>query len=642
MASRLTKVTDPELLRLLNEEQQPNIAGTKVTDPELLKQLQGNQAFNPFQFNALQNVPPNTSLRDLIAPILPGMRKTVFGGLPEPKRGQFAEQKDIEELIPQAFGLTGALPQFGQKVAKPLAMGLWDLRHAADSAAPQQAAALAAQTAHTAGLGEQATAQEQAILAGVPQEPVAIHHKILENENKLNQLQEDLQAQPPVLPHHVEQAETNIGNLERNQEQAQTQAQTHIANLERIQQQAQNIQNQSMENINHYLQPNIEHDVLAARRINEIESANRRSIGQSFQNREQRWRDTGVTVNNNAEIQRLTQQLSNLISRYQGHTPEALDIATQLERLRNSGGQVNAADMLHTYQSLSQFEREATNMSFRPGLNKEDRLMWQERAAELRTQVNNLGNRLEEAVGPEEMQGLRNDRRRWATEVAPLYRNSIYRKIENKSQMSPNIMNNLRGDDPGDVIIRNIIQNDPELTRLVIGERFKQPHGQNQIFNPNSRMQSYLDRDPQLRQMIAHHNEANQYVHEAGERLNNANEAATQTAHQAQERIAEAQEEHKAISQNVQAYEAKLSQINKVRDDLQKLEQHRANLQKHANRTGVNLEQKVKAENELKKVSESIAKARKKLKYAGGALLGYGALKTGYNALTNLLSQKGQ
>jgi hypothetical protein len=88
-----------------------------------------------------------------------------------------------------------------------------------------------------------------------------------------------------------------------------------------------------------------------------------------------------------------------------------------------------------------------------------------------------MGKTLEGSVGGEDYKRLKDLNSRWRNEVVPLQRNTIYQNLSSnrtgrKGQMPSNIMNSLRGSDRGNILMRNIIHNDPELSRNVVGQRF--------------------------------------------------------------------------------------------------------------------------------------------------------------------------
>ena len=224
-----------------------------------------------------------------------------------------------------------------------------------------------------------------------------------------------------------------------------------------------------------------------------------------------------------------------------------------------------------------------------------------------------MGTILEQHIGTEDSAILKRANTGWRERVVPLYRNRIYQNIHYKQQMPANIIQSLRGNEKGNQIIKDVIQKDPELLKNVIGQRYAaKPH---ELHNAGELAQEYLDKMPELQDLLMNHKEKLTNMQPAKETLE-----AAETQHA--RNLAQEKQADKIIENQKQKTDEYNKKKTKLENEINELNRHIKNLQESASRRNISLEKKVKAEKELAIAKEKMKKARRKLLYLGGALVG--------------------
>jgi hypothetical protein len=89
--------------------------------------------------------------------------------------------------------------------------------------------------------------------------------------------------------------------------------------------------------------------------------------------------------------------------------------------------------------------------------------------------------------------------RGYAKEVFPLRKNPVV-KAAKKGKLSGDIINSLRTNESGMPLLREVIKQDPELLRNVVGQRYLV--NPSEVHNPNELMREYLDEMPQFKNLL--------------------------------------------------------------------------------------------------------------------------------------------
>lgn len=87
----------------------------------------------------------------------------------------------------------------------------------------------------------------------------------------------------------------------------------------------------------------------------------------------------------------------------------------------------------------------------------------------------------------------------YAEQVFPLRKNPIV-KAAQQGKLSSNVMHDLRTEQPGMPLLRDMVKQDPNLLKNIVGQRYKA--NANEVFAPNETMRSYLDEMPEFKNLI--------------------------------------------------------------------------------------------------------------------------------------------
>lgn len=348
-----------------------------------------------------------------------------------------------------------------------------------------------------------------------------------------------------------------------------------------------------IENVRSAIRPELRHnethDVNLQRIVNPILRANRQQISQGYNELSQEMANHNVTIPNTSNAQELTSQLSELIRNGGLHSEEATNLLKELDNVGKD--EVIPADVyLRSYRTAEQLARKANEKAYQVGkLTDEQRQQYRDLAERYESQAAKMSQYLEENVGKDITPRLEALNSRWANEVRALDRNPFHRKLASNNPINtPNMMQALRGDARGQAFLRQIIMNNPEALRNLIGRNYaNNPEGL--LTAPPEEMQ-YIERLPELMRM---RERLQQAQHQHGEAL--AREQ------QVREHVRNLEEENKRIAKGFEEDVAR----EKAKAEAKKLHTQLKEKQKNLERDiKINRQLRGKKENSLKKSIE--------------------------------------
>lgn len=354
----------------------------------------------------------------------------------------------------------------------------------------------------------------------------------------------------------------------------------------------------------------------------------KQEIGSMFDKVEQKAREQNIDVPNTEEIRNLEQQIRDMYEKSRSFfkNDEEFEAAVKKETKQNIGKTkktVNAGDLIsnmRTYQFLANKFR-AKAYSREIASNKDlqaESLQRADKAGENADRLHQLLNE-NKATSPI-LEDLNKAKTRWKNEVVPLYKNKVYRTFLNEGYAPKgDLIEALRGNKPGQIIIKDIIKNNPVLTRSILGMRYSHKPGDIHIFDQLAN--EFIEALPSdSRNLINQHRQSLLGVESAEQGLNEARIKAEEVKNSA-ERTKKGHEEdvkkQKERKQNIQ----KANDLNKKIIDI---ERTIPALRARAKATGQSLNKKVEHEQILKKAEEDVRLLKKqliRLGIGGSALL---------------------
>lgn len=444
--------------------------------------------------------------------------------------------------------------------------------------------------------------------------PASNEKEVFKTQERLKSLQDQLAEKPHVIPVNPEESKANL------------------LKSQMVHQEAKKVAEKIDENISTHLNEGTNHEVRTADKVFDIANAERRALGNGFKELEEDFDKREIPVNNEAEIKQKTSEIHDLIKSGHSRSPEMDKVLKDLDAL-NSEKPKSAKEYLNILQSVRGYARDAREKAYSYGINKEERLAQEAKFNELDEKADEMSKTLESSVGEEDSARLKALNQGWRKRVIPLQRNRLYQRIRHEGRMSSDIIKSLSGSrNKGNQIIKGIIQNDPELIRNVVGQRYVGATNKinkiHKIHKADETAREYIDKIPELRTMIEQRKAAQSAIPIAEEKAKEAEiihkevEAAHTKNFQENEKRSSIQNEIKDIQEN------KLPALDRTISDLRKKKSVK----------NLALKEKIEHENDFKKAKEKKEKYSKRLATLGGlatkGLIGYTALKTG-TALLN-------
>lgn len=360
-------------------------------------------------------------------------------------------------------------------------------------------------------------------------------------------------------------------------------------------------------NIQNYLQPTAAHDVEAARKIDAVHTANKKEISKGYDALESSFENKNIKVNNEESIKTKSSELMDLIKSNEARTPEAKKVIQELDDLK-SGNSGNAKDYLVAYRAVSQYAREARQKAYQRGMNAEERAEWQAKTEELDNKVDEMGKTLEESVGGEEYQKLKDLNSRWRNEVVPLEQNQIYRRLHKYKQMPANIANAIRGDERGNVLLQKIIQSNPDISKNIVGQQAKN------VLSPNANLQPYMEKLPELNRMLDYRNKVNESADNAKATLERAevnHRLAAESEKNELEASGKNQKEKLALRDEMGKH---YDTIKKIQSELPQLKAYLDKTNAARTRTGQTLKEFTESQKRYKEAEQNYKNAQGRIK----------------------------
>lgn len=402
-----------------------------------------------------------------------------------------------------------------------------------------------------------------------------------------------------------------------------------------------------------HLKKGYTHDVPIAEGVTKKISENKKEIGNIYDEVQGSLEDKHIVIPRSEQLLEAEKESRKLLesSRAFFKTDEEFEAAVKKlakgysNTKRGPSDIVPAADVLSNYRTMRHLSQKLNKEAYSSKVagNKDLQSEMLSKADEFETNAQNLETLLENNDLGDSLKNLKVANKRWREEITPLYRNKTYKQFLNG--LGPdNIMKALRGNGPGQEIIRKIIKEDPELLRNIIGQRYANNPAKLHEFDELTH--EYTQHMPEVQEFRKQHFESKQAENQskmALERVRHEYQTQREQADIAHlKAIEEAKEQtrqkkaavHKENLTKDEEYKGKTKyyknqqEIKELDEKITKLTNHAKQIKEKANRKEINLKQKLDLEHEhakIKKQLDKLQKDRSALKRIG-KILGYGAV----------------
>lgn len=383
------------------------------------------------------------------------------------------------------------------------------------------------------------------------------------------------------------------------------------------------------------------HRVRTAKRLNPILEARQKEVGNEFNTYIDNLKEQQVKLPLGRPEREV---LADITKHYQQGDLTSPEVVKLKQELETSGKEnsMPANKFVSGYRTLKEMAQKTRSSAYGKTPQEHDRLI--EAADAMDIDVKRMEEILDKSLGGENLKELNRIKKRYATEIAPLFKNKFYQELQFKGKAPRNMLEALSGEPhvkasnpnkvTGQKILNDLFKNDPELLRLLVGESFAKNPGE--LLKPNELLEQYLPHMPELQ---GHMNE----LTVLSENLNNA-KAASKTAKseynahkqahndtveqfnaQKSEQNAQskANKEEQARRQKVQDSFSRIETLNKTISELESAAKEAESI---SNEEGLSLKEKTRLKSEAKKARSAYEKARAD---RNKALIGMGILLGG-------------
>jgi predicted nucleic acid-binding Zn-ribbon protein len=258
----------------------------------------------------------------------------------------------------------------------------------------------------------------------------------------------------------------------------------------------------------------------------------------------------------------------------------------------------NAADFLAKYKDFRDRTFKLSQRLRDPRVEEVEKQKMQDALSQARKMQTQMKEVLDAGLGEYKPEFERVNKG-YSEQIYPLRDNPVVQKAQ-EGKLSDNIIKSLRTNEEGMPLVRDIVKQDPELLRNIIGQRYFSPTGAKSIINPNEMVREYLDEMPQLKRMLSEKQTANEVVEKS--------RANAKAAEQQHADIVKRKAQSEKIESNLGELHDKISKSKK---ELSTLETHIASLREAANKKNLSLDKKMKLEKQLSEAKTEQAELQK-------------------------------
>lgn len=161
---------------------------------------------------------------------------------------------------------------------------------------------------------------------------------------------------------------------------------------------------------------------------------------------------------------------------------------------------INGTKFFRAYRSLRKMESDQRSKAF--GLSPKEHDEWIERANNTKNTYENMEKIIDENFPEGTIKKLHEINHEYSTKVAPLHENPVYQQMLKHGRYSGSldIINALSGTTKGNNILNDMIRNNADLSRLVLGHKFSGTP--EKLLKPNQLIDPYVKANPEISRLL--------------------------------------------------------------------------------------------------------------------------------------------
>lgn len=472
------------------------------------------------------------------------------------------------------------------------------------------------------------------------------HEKIKSLKSEINEIPEELRVSGDLEAPSNQPA---VPDLELPTEIDDS----HISNHQKVVEAHQNALSDKETEIKAHLMDGFEHGVPIAKAVAEGGKKLRAEGAAFFNEARNKIKDSNIVIPNTSAIKDMRDAVTKQLEESRHHFGDDDEFENTVNSIVDhvSGNMPNehipGEDFLSMYRTADQASNKLKMKASQEGLTDAERRELWDRSKKLKAQANHMEQVLKEHSHEDVVDLINKGKKKFREEIFPLEGNTTYRSmVKNVKGGAKDLVEGLRGESPGNQIIKNMIKSDQNLLRHVVGSRYSSNPSALHNFHENTH--EYLQHMPDLQQLLTEHRELQDATNKVGYRLSDLKTQHAEAKIQRAEEIKRLKDEQKQrvlsekerIASEKRDYEQKTKyqkaadQIKDIESKLPQYERAAKIARKAANdarkrkltslKDITSLEKQAKALE--KQLNEAIAKRKKYIGIA--AVLGTGALGT--------------
>ena len=161
---------------------------------------------------------------------------------------------------------------------------------------------------------------------------------------------------------------------------------------------------------------------------------------------------------------------------------------------------ISGRQFFRAYRSLRTIEGKERSKAF--GLSPKEHDEWIDRANETKKTYEDMEKIIAKHFPEGTMKQLYELNHEYSNKIAPLHENPMYQQMLKHGRYEGDMVEALSGTTSGNKILNNMIQNDPELSRLVLGHSFAENPAK--LMKPNKAIEPFVRANPQIAELMGH------------------------------------------------------------------------------------------------------------------------------------------
>lgn len=164
------------------------------------------------------------------------------------------------------------------------------------------------------------------------------------------------------------------------------------------------------------------------------------------------------------------------------------------------GEEIKPKAFFRAYRAMKQQEGALRSKARTFGTSLADAEILNNKADTLKHTYGEMQNIIEQHFPKDAIKELHRINHEYSTLVAPLNKNPVYLDMLKSGNISGNILEKISGKEKGNAILRNMIMQDPELSRMALGHSYAE--NPEKLLKPNETIQPYIQANPQVAELL--------------------------------------------------------------------------------------------------------------------------------------------